>query len=332
MWTAFVFGCLILVGLIGAAFAGWLPDHLRDGVIRVAIAAAGGGFTLFLFGYFDLHFNQGIKAGGALGVFVLLLLLDPGKKILPPHPPADPEVLINCRNNVVGRQFDYAEDVCERAVAEMNNDYRALTYLGSAQYNRGKIITAIATWEKAIRHGADMTVSKYNMALAYYTGGRYERSAALAAEAARSSNSRSNFLARILFLQASAEVQLWESGRGSNAASHFEKAVQKYQEFIDIGTPKYQAYANLACIYASSAIVGEEANRKTDFENALKYFDSAVSDIVAFNWPGRAKEEKEAFAAEFGPESSSKCSSAIMAAWRQHRPNIDYETRIASIL
>jgi hypothetical protein len=77
--AAFVIGVLVLVVLLAAALLGYIPEPHRGLVIRLGVAVAGGGFALFLIGYFNLHPPNGLRIGGPLGVFVLLLLLNPAE-------------------------------------------------------------------------------------------------------------------------------------------------------------------------------------------------------------------------------------------------------------
>jgi hypothetical protein len=67
--------------LFAAAIFGYLPANLMSPVIRLCIAVAGGGFTMFLLGYVSGQLPNGLKIGGPLGVFVLLFLLTPANEI-----------------------------------------------------------------------------------------------------------------------------------------------------------------------------------------------------------------------------------------------------------
>jgi len=81
----FIFGATCLIGTILIVFILPEPSSTQKGVLRVLIAIAGAGiFTVFPGLFFIDKF--GISAGGAIGVFVFLLLLDP----LNPNPNPSP--------------------------------------------------------------------------------------------------------------------------------------------------------------------------------------------------------------------------------------------------
>jgi Na+(H+)/acetate symporter ActP len=60
--VAFVVAILVLVALLASAMFGVLPHQYTGDIVKLAIAVAGAGFTLFLTGYFE-H----VGASGALG-------------------------------------------------------------------------------------------------------------------------------------------------------------------------------------------------------------------------------------------------------------------------
>lgn len=69
--AAFLVGVLMLGALFASALFGLVAANHVDRIIRLCVAVAGGGFTLFLIGYFDWKLPNGMQIGGPLGVFVL---------------------------------------------------------------------------------------------------------------------------------------------------------------------------------------------------------------------------------------------------------------------
>jgi hypothetical protein len=78
---AFVFGCLALATVLWLAFR---RDSLNDRqfeILRIVVALAGGGVGAVIPGYLDVSLKAGarlaLRAGGALGVFVVLYFWSP---------------------------------------------------------------------------------------------------------------------------------------------------------------------------------------------------------------------------------------------------------------
>jgi tetratricopeptide (TPR) repeat protein len=182
--AAFAVGCLMAAALFAAAIFGYLPANLMSPVIRLCIAVAGGGFTMFLLGYVSGQLPNGLKIGGPLGVFVLLFLLTPANEIKSFFN----NNLAECESNVDDRA-SVAQPFCEKAVAELPNEPRPLLLLGTAQSNTGRYREAIESWSRALNLGVDKGLAHYNIAFAQYQLKDYESAIKSASLAAKESES-----------------------------------------------------------------------------------------------------------------------------------------------
>ena len=77
--ATFVFGVVFLATMLGLAV--WVPNPSESQwfVFRVVLAAAAGGFVVFLPGAVNVSIKPTLRAGGALGVFALVYAVNPPK-------------------------------------------------------------------------------------------------------------------------------------------------------------------------------------------------------------------------------------------------------------
>jgi tetratricopeptide (TPR) repeat protein len=174
--------------------------------------------------------------------------------------------------------------------------------LGVAQSNRGNCHDAINSWSKALDLGADPALTHYNIAYAKYQLGDYQGAVDVASTAAEDAATKPGLRARSWFLIAEAEKALWKDGHGDKA--HFAKAKEMYLAFLDVGSPKYKAESNLACLLAVKATLTNDAPEKSqDEDEAIAHFTQAVNSIKAYDAKG-ASQEKTSFANAFRPDAS----------------------------
>jgi tetratricopeptide (TPR) repeat protein len=321
--AAFVVGCVMTVGLFAAAVLGYLPPSLMSPVVRLCIAVAGGGFTMFLLGYMSATLPNGLKVGGPLGVFVLLFLLTPAEQIKAYFNPN----LTSCESNVDDKP-SVAESYCAKAAEELPSEPRPVYLLGVAQSNSENYRAAIDSWRRALALGYDKALTHSNIAFGQYQLGEYEDAIKTASLAANESGSNKGIQADSWYLIAEAERRLWYDGQGDSV--HFTNAKDKYLAFIEAGSPHYRAQGNLACMFATKAALTADHAQKTRLEDdALSHFDKAIAAIRAYS--GReGSSEKLAFVAEFRPNGNA-CSKVLAELWARKRPDQNYESLVASV-
>ncbi len=323
--AAFSVGCVVLVALFAAAIMGWVGADHAGLIVRLCIAVAGAGFTAFLLGYLHLDLPMGIKAGGPIGIFVLLWLINPGKEIQRTVSVA----LQRCKENAQKEMYDVAAGYCQRAAAELPDDYEPLVWLGQAQFYRAKYPLAIQAWEKALGLGADKAPINYSIGLAYLALKKFNDVRQVAAVAAGATTDQS-MLARIWYLDADASKGLWDFGQGPDAA--FSDAVEKYEAFLDIGEPHYRARAELACLYAKKgALTADAAQKEAYDEKAVGFFTAAIGDINSYSAPEKAELEKNAFAKAYKAGGADPCAAVLSALWERAKPEQDYNAMVLAV-
>ncbi len=81
MGLAFLFGCMALAAVLWLAFRGGNVSDQQFEILRIVLALAGGGVAAVIPGFLDLNVKAGTKlglrAGGALAVFVVLYFWSP---------------------------------------------------------------------------------------------------------------------------------------------------------------------------------------------------------------------------------------------------------------
>ncbi len=324
--AAFIVGVLMLGALFASALFGLVPPEHVNRIVRLCVAVAGGGFALFLVGYFDWDLPNGMQIGGPLGIFVLLLLWNPGKEL--PN-------LVNknfqvCKDNVQSREFAIAEAYCAKAAEDLPDSNEPRYWLGAAQFHQGQYGEAIASWKKALELGADPARSNYNIAFAYFRSKKLEDAIRAGTASADASTANPALRARSLFLVANAEFSLWRYGAGGDL--HFSNAVENYRAFLDIGSPKYKARAELACMMAVKSELTNGEEKESYEDEALTNFEEALKSIEDYNAGSYddLQDEKVAFVSAYEPHAG-RCGASLSQIWQRKKPNEDYGEVLAAI-
>jgi tetratricopeptide (TPR) repeat protein len=320
--AAFCVGCAVLLILAAGAFFGLLPDAYHGPIIRLLIAVAGAGFASFLLGFFEWTSSTGIKTGGTLGVFVLLMFL-------PTEDVIQSRTLEACKNNLLGNETLIVEEKCKAAVDENPKDDRAWYWYAHSQYRQGQFESAIAAWEKAASLGASKSNSYYNIALAEKQRGRLAEAIEAGTIAVEAANHKEPVARALAYdLLADAHAALWDEGKGP--ATHFKQAEKDYLLFLEIGRPKYRARADLACLYAIKGGGADPAERQALYKKSAKLLGDAVNELKDLNWPG-ADGERADFVKQYRSGSRDACAAALAAAWTEQGPGTAYGETIESL-
>jgi hypothetical protein len=83
----FFFGAVLLAVMLFVAFRVPQPSPTQWFVFRVTVALAAAGIVAMIPGLFSLHVTSGLRAGGAIAVFVLLYVWNP-PELLTGSPPS----------------------------------------------------------------------------------------------------------------------------------------------------------------------------------------------------------------------------------------------------
>jgi tetratricopeptide (TPR) repeat protein len=320
--AAFVIGVLVLVVLLAAALLGYIPEPHRGLVIRLGVAVAGGGFALFLIGYFNLHLPNGLRIGGPLGVFVLLLLLNPAE-----HAPEKLAEFFDddfwaCKDNIQHDNFSVAEEDCQRAAEKFPNSTKIANLLALSQYRQGRFRDAINSWKRVLKLGSDPDRAHYNIGLSYFRLGQYAQAVDQANKTIELASNSPSLRARGLFLVADAEFLQWQFGRGPD--EHFAKAREAFEAFLEIGQPKYKAHAELACILAVRAgLTADTQERQTFAEQSVHHLNSAVATLRDPQ-TSDSKLFRVDFLAAYA-SAGSECGRALDAVWTEFKSPEKYD-------
>jgi len=325
--AAFAVAVIVLAVLLAGALLGWVPRQFSGDIFKLGVAVAGAGFAVFLIGYFDYQ-SKGLRIGGPLGVFVLLMIINPGRNV----PDYISEYLNKsfqtCRANVQSQQYDVASADCAKAAAELPQSGTAMHWFALCQYNQEQYHAAISSWKRAVELGYEPARVNYDIAFAYFRLGQYGDAAKHARLAVDESSGNSALTARAWFMVADAELSQWNFGSGSD--QHFADAVEAFQSFLEIGTPKFKARAELACILAVKGQLTTDATDKERFEaEAVAAFSSALSELSAYKMQDSAM-QRSSFADTY-EASSSPCGTALDKLWLKQRPDENYETLLVKV-
>ena len=89
---AFIFGIVILIGIIYVAIAYPEPTQFSYTIFRISIALAAAGIAAVFPGFLDIKFKSWLRAGGALAVFVVVYFFSPAPpSTIDPKSTKDPE-------------------------------------------------------------------------------------------------------------------------------------------------------------------------------------------------------------------------------------------------
>jgi tetratricopeptide (TPR) repeat protein len=321
MTAAFVVGILVLVVLLASALFGVVPHQYAGDIFKLCIAVAGAGFTLFLIGQFEYK-SKGLSIGGSLGVFVALMFWNPAERVRELLHEYLNKNFRACRENVQSRQFDVAEADCAKAAYEFPESGSAMHWLALCQYHQERYRDAITSWKRAARLGYEPARTHYNIAFANFQLRKFEDAAKEARLAVDASSGNAALKARAWFMVADAELSLWDFGAGSD--QHFVNAVDAFQAFLEIGTPKFKAQAELACILAVKGQLTQVAADKDHYEaEAEAAFSSAVSELNGYE-KSDAKMQRSSFADVYEP-SSGPCGTVLDELWKKRRPDESYK-------
>jgi len=84
--AAFAFGVLFVIVLLVLAIWFKEPTPFQYLVFRVVLALAAAGVAAMIPGFLEVRLGRGVRAGGALAVFVIVYFYDPAEKVInPPH-------------------------------------------------------------------------------------------------------------------------------------------------------------------------------------------------------------------------------------------------------
>ena len=79
---AFAFGLLFVIVLLGLALAIPSPTDFQYTVFRIVLALAAAGVAAMLPGFLSVDISAGIRAGGALAVFIIVYFFSPAQMVL----------------------------------------------------------------------------------------------------------------------------------------------------------------------------------------------------------------------------------------------------------
>lgn len=201
-------------------------------------------------------------------------------------------------------------------------------WLALSQYYQGRYSDAIATWKRALRLGYDPARTNYNIAFANFQLGRFDQATEAARAALEKSATNPGLKARVWFLTADAELSLWNFGKGPE--QHFAKAREAFQAFMEIGSPKYKAEAELACILAVKAELTAAPAEKDQYEDeAINTFTAALGSIKTQKTQS-AETERSLFVTSYEP-TANRCGAALSELWKKKRPAENYDSLLIKV-
>ena len=97
---AFVFGVTFVVVLIFLAVAIPDPTSFQYTIFRVILALAASGIAVMIPGFLQVTISNWLRAGGALGVFVVVYFFNPASLVVTPEMQPIQQSIINGNSNV----------------------------------------------------------------------------------------------------------------------------------------------------------------------------------------------------------------------------------------
>jgi tetratricopeptide (TPR) repeat protein len=264
LWALAIAG---LAGIVALFYFGYDQDLL----VRVTLGLTAAGVASCLPGLLSIK-SRGLTAGGALGVFVLVMFADDFARMINPAtkvPGVSSNVQLSrnqmqYQSEIAAAQFEISNESYDNAIEILHHAQQlnpkeplALHMIGQIYFNRQKKFTAAA---EAFKKGYD---------LGGPDKGRFAANLALAYDAIGSSESAKKWI-QIAFENTSRETYptLWdeivydrgliylvswfESGR--QKSEDFQQAAESFNMFLD-HRPKSPHWANyhLACMHAVAA-------------------------------------------------------------------------------
>jgi len=96
---AFIFGVTFVVVLLVLAVAIPDPTSFQYTVFRVILALASSGIAVMIPGFLQVTVSNWLRAGGALGVFVVVYFFNPASLVVMPAIQPKQQVIIDGNNN-----------------------------------------------------------------------------------------------------------------------------------------------------------------------------------------------------------------------------------------
>jgi tetratricopeptide (TPR) repeat protein len=339
-----------LGGIVALFYFGYDQDLL----VRVTLGLTAAGVASCLPGLLSIK-SKKITAGGAIGVFVVVLFADDIARTFSPASKV-PNVSSNVRlsrdqmqyqSEIAAAQFEISNESYDSAIEILNHTHEqnpkeplALHMIGQLYFNKLKRYTAAV---EAFKKGYD---------LGGPDKGRFAWNLALSYDAVRSSDKAKKWI-DIAFKDTSPETYptLWneivydqglinlvswfESGRQNS--EDFQNAAEAFNRFLD-HRPKAPHWANyhLACLHAVAAerdLIKQAAQAK-----ATEHFDKFLHEVRSLIGPQRIEDNNKIIRRvlalegvdkkdERGPLEPVECP-VIRKAWEatEHNWSTDVET------
>ena len=248
---AFGFGVVFVTTLIVLAVAIPNPPATTFYIFRVVIALAAAGVGAVIPGLLIVHVGKVVRAGGALGLFVLVYLINPPALIAP-----EDSDLVE-RGEIALQQGDQASSVTlfKQALTFNPTNWRAYSGIGRAYYSRYEYEKSAKAFRKAIELSENKEWAPIiGLAMTQEVTNIKESLNTLNSVMAMIPSGSPAFLTA-LFDRGRIEVSIWLQTEAPKSTTLVKDGAADLESFLDKGGfPTQWAYYHLACVNATESL------------------------------------------------------------------------------
>jgi len=249
---AFGFGVVFVTALLVLAVALPNPTATTFFIFRVVLALSAAGVGAVFPGLLVVNVTKFIRAGGALGLFVLVYLMNPPALVVS----ADADLVE--RGEIALTQGDYASGftLFSQALTFNPSNWRAYSGMGRASFARASYVEAADKFKMSVEISKGKEWAPL-VGLAMAQEGIGDFSGALQTLGAAVSLVPANSPAalNLLFDRGRLELYYWLRSDAPKDSEVAKLGIQAFEEFIDKGGyPTHWALYHLACFKAAEAL------------------------------------------------------------------------------
>jgi tetratricopeptide (TPR) repeat protein len=269
---AFSFGVVFVIVLLVLTVAIPNPTATTFFVFRVVLALAAAGVGAILPGLLVIHVSKGIRAGGALALFVLVYVVNPAPLLVT----ADADLVERGEIALAKADPVLAASLFKDALAYNPSNWRAHYGIGRVHFARQDYSASAAAFERAIQLSEDGDWVLYRaQSMAREAQKDLDGARASLLLALRSAKPESDVIQELEYDRARLLLLSWLETGDPASTPVYTEGLAVFEKFIERGGyPKHWALYHIACFRATAAT----DLRRTTAER-IQLQGAAVSDL-----------------------------------------------------
>lgn len=281
--ACFLFGVCFLSAMLIIALKYSKPTEFQIFIFRIVTAISVAGIGAMLPGAINVQVSHKIKAGGSVGLFVIIYFFNPPALITDYTPFSDS--IRRADAAAASHQYAAAETFLKNAATTKPESWIPYNGLGRIYFSQGKYSLSLDQFKKSFElQGKTDGSLAYNIAMNEEALNDYEsatKSLAIAASLQKDSPLKSD----IIFDQGLVNLLQWLNHGSPQETKQYQDAIQNFTNFISKKDgPLQWAYYHLACLLAVRAqdtqLKAEEIKKlKID---AITYLERAITELAAY--------------------------------------------------